>query len=575
MTVRHKVEVSDPHAHLVRISSTFFAESGARLPDPLVLVMPVWTPGSYLVREYSRCVEDLRAGDHRVAKVRKNAWAVHHGGGTEVTVTYELYCNDLSVRTNHVDTGHLLLNGAATFTYAEHAPQQGAEVTLALPDGWSVASALPRAGLSPRVLVARDHDQLVDSPIHAGHRHTEAFEVLGKPHTFVVWGEAPAARWADVVRDTARIIEVEATLFGGLPYDAYTFFWMLSPRARGGLEHENSTTLSISPAAFEDRHGYLDTLSLVAHEFLHLWNVKRIRPAALTPYRYEEESYTRLLWWFEGATSYFDWRVLRLAGLCSVDEYLAHLAEAIVRLEDTPGRHRQSAAEASFDAWIKLYRADENTVNSTVSYYLKGELVCALLDVEIRARTAGARGLDDVLVELWRSFGKEGRPVPEDAMPGVFARVAGAPMDDVLAAWVDGRGELPFAEVFGKLGLEVAREVRARGAMGVRLRAADGKAFVASVLRARPAHKGGVEVGDEIVAIDDRRVEGGKLDEALAGRPPGATVDVTVGRDGVLRRISVTLDAPSADRIHLRLAERASSEQRNLLAAWLHGLPGR
>jgi predicted metalloprotease with PDZ domain len=283
-----------------------------------------------------------------------------------------------------------------------------------------------------------------------------------------------------------------------------------------------------------------------------------------------------LLWWFEGGTSYFDWRILRLAGLCTADEYLEHLGDELARLEDTPGRLLQSSSEASFDAWIKLYRADENTVNSTVSYYLKGEIVCALLDVEMRARTGGERGLDQVLVELWRSYGKEGRPVPEDAMPAIFERVAGESMHDVLDPWVDGRGELPIDAILAKVGLELRRDNgKRRGGLGLRLRTSDGKAIVAAVLRNRPAHAAGIDVGDEIVAIGDRRIEGGKLDPALVGRTPGTKVDVEVAREGIVRKMSVTLDAPPSDRVKISLAEGATPTQRALLQGWLLGLPTR
>lgn len=580
MPVRHKVSISDAHAHLVTVTTTFSAPPGATLPDPLVVAMPVWTPGSYLVREYARCVEAPRAEASGRAlaptKVRKNAWSIPHGGATEVTFAYELYCNDLTVRTNHVDDTHLFLNGASTFTFATHAKDEGAEVELDVPDGFRISTALPR-GDSPRVHRARDFDELVDCPILAGKHETRSFDVLGKRHWFAIQGDAPSADWDEVVRDTRTIIEVEAKMMGGLPYDEYGFLWLLTSKTRGGLEHATSTALTVPPASFDDRKGYLDTLSLVAHEFLHLWNVKRIRPAGLAPYRYEEENYTRLLWWFEGATSYFDWRILRLAGLCSVDEYLEHLGDEIARLEDTPGRAAQSASEASFDAWIKLYRADENTLNSTVSYYLKGEIVCALLDVEMRARTKGERGLDHVLAELWRVYGVEGKPVPEDGMATVLDRVAGVSMRDVLAPWVDGRGELPIDDVLAKMGLRVSRErngKRARGSLGVRLRTNEGRAFVSAVLRGRAGHRAGLDAGDEIVAVAGRRVEGGRVDSALAGRAPGSAIELLVVRDGATRAVNVVLDPPIADRVRITSAEGATAAQRALLSGWLHGTPG-
>jgi predicted metalloprotease with PDZ domain len=583
MPVRHKITPSDPNAHLVTIASTFSAGDGA-LPDPLVVSMPVWTPGSYLVREYARNVEVPRAtsnADHAVTvtKVRKNAWSIAHGGATEVTFTYELYCNDVTVRTNHVDATHVYLNGAATFMTAAHDPHAGAEIAIDVPTGWKIATALAHTGTSTApTLRAASFDELVDSPLHVADHGTRTFDVLGKTHHFAVWGDAPAANWDDVVRDTRTIIETEARFFGGkLPYDVYTFLWLVTPRNRGGLEHRASTTLTVQPHLFDDRKGYLDVLSLVAHEFFHLWNVKRIRPQGLFPYRYEEENYTRLLWWFEGATSYYDWRTLRVSGLCTVDEYLEHLGEEIGRLEDIPGRMQQSASEASFDAWIKLYRADENTVNSTVSYYLKGEIICALLDVEMRARTAGQRGLDDVLAELWRGHGMEEKPVPEDGMPALFERVAGVSMSDVLSAWVDGRGDLPIDQTLARVGLKMIRErgpdKKQKPSLGLRMRTSEGRAIVSSVLRGRGAHKGGIDTGDEIVAVGGKRVENGKLDATLIGRATGSPIDVVVSRDGVIRTVQCTLDQPTTDKVKIVIAEGASAAQRSLLEGWLHGTP--
>jgi predicted metalloprotease with PDZ domain len=581
MAVRHKVSIADSNAHLVTVSSTFTAAPGAVLPDPLIVAMPVWTPGSYLVREYARCVEAPRAtsADGRALKAektRKNAWAIHHGGATELTFAYELYCNDLSVRTNHVDATHLFLNGAAAFTFAAHAPTEGADLALELPEGWLVETSLPPAENGHR---ASSFDELCDSPIHAGRHRTKTFDAAGKRHSFSIWGDPIAMDWDDVARDTKLLVETEAKMLGGLPHDGYSFLWMITPKNRGGLEHRSSCALTVPASSFDDRKSYLDVLSLVAHEYLHLWNVKRIRPAGLTPYRYEEENYTKLLWWFEGATSYFDWRILRLSGIASSEEYLEHLADEIGRLEDTPGRMQQSASEASFDAWIKLYRADENTVNSTVSYYLKGEIVCAMLDLEIRARTAGERGLDHVLQELWRAYGVEEKPVPEDGLALVVERVAGSSMREELDAWVDGRSELPIGESLAKVGLEIVRDGngrKSRGSLGIRLRAlseSNCRAIVTSVMRGRPAHKAGLDAGDEIVAIGGKRIEGGKLDSSLAGKTPGTKVEIVNARDGKLRTLEAVLDAPPGDRLRIRTIDKASAAQKALLQGWLQGMP--
>ncbi len=312
------------------------------------------------------------------------------------------YCGELTVRTNHVDATHLYLNGASTFVCPKNhldasrsSPQQAGtpiEVELDVPEGWRIATPLEM--ISPRRFRAKNFDVLVDSPIEAGLFREATTLAASRRHTFAIWPErsitdASTARLLDA---TKTIVETEASLFGGdLPHDGYTFLLHLSPRSRGGLEHLTSSSLIASENAFDSREGFLDLLSLISHEYFHLWNVKRIRPAGLTPYRYEEENYTRLLWWFEGGTSYFDWRILRLAKLCTVDEYLDHVAGELVYLDATPGRLVHPLEAASFDAWIKLYRPDENTPNSTVSYYRKGELVNLIFDLEIRERTQGRR----------------------------------------------------------------------------------------------------------------------------------------------------------------------------------------
>ncbi len=350
--------------------------------------MPVWTPGSYLIREYSRHLAAFTVeAPGRAAKVRKNAWQIETGGAARVVIRYRVYAGELTVRTNHVDESHAFLVGAALFLGVEGHEELGARVEVVAPRGWRAATSLPSApphGVGDEVLrfEAPTFDALVDSPIELGTHREERFEAVGVPHRYSLWpaklvSDADARRLVD---DTRTILETEAKLFGGtLPYDTYELLLHLSPRGRGGLEHNASAALIAAPGSFATRDGYLDLLSLVAHEAFHVWNIKRIRPAELTPYRYGQECYTRLLWWFEGGTSYYDWRVLALSRLCTVDEYLDHLASEIAYLDQTPGRLVHALEDASYDAWIKLYRPDENSQNSSVSYYRKGEVVCALL----------------------------------------------------------------------------------------------------------------------------------------------------------------------------------------------------
>lgn len=576
LRVVHRVAIPSPQTHLVHVETTMEGDGG-ELPSELTLFMPVWTPGSYLVREYARHVEGFEAdGPARARKIRKNAWRITTGGGRRVTVRYRVHANELTVRTSHVDDSHAFLVGAALFLGVEGMERLGARVEIAAPAGWKVATSLPASASGG--FDAADFDALVDAPFEIGTHREERFEVLGKPHRYALW-PAAAVGDADVrrlVADTRSILETEARLFGGahptLPYGAYDLLLHLSSRGRGGLEHGASAALVASPAAFHTREGYLDLLSLVAHEVFHAWNVKRIRPAGLAPYRYQEECYTRLLWWFEGATSYYDWRTLRLARLCTVEEYLEHLAGEIAYVEQTPGRLVHPLEEASFDAWIKLYRPDENSPNSTISYYRKGEIVCALLDLEIRARSDGKASLDRVLPLLWEEYGAKGRPVPEDGMQALIERATGVALGDRFDAWIRSAAEIDVTAALARIGLAVERSSKADGpgcSLGVRMRGDPGRAIVASVVRDAAAYRAGIDPGDEIVAIGGARVEGPVLEATLRGRSPGDAVDVLLTRDGRMTQRRVTLDPAKPDRFKIVALRDAPATARAGLAAWL------
>lgn len=542
--------------------------------------MPSWTPGSYLVREYARHVEGLRATAlERACGVRKTAkdtWAIAHGGASEVTVEYAVYAHELTVRTNHVSDTHGYFNGAAVFVRPVKDPSfdwdaLSIELELHKPDpSWSIATGLPRVeSKGENVFVAKDFDQLVDCPVDVGVHERHEFVVESKPHEIVLWGSPNRADRERLVRDVSKIVATESAMFGGLPYDRYLFLLHLAPGGRGGLEHDNSTALLASPDAFESESGYEDLLSLFAHEFFHLWQVKRTRPAGLRPYRYEGENYTRMLWLFEGGTSYYDWLTLRRAQLVTPKKYLEHLASEIARLEETPGRFAQTVEEASFDAWIKLYRPDEHSVNSTVSYYLKGEIVCALLDLELRARSKGEKSLDDVIRYVWREFGQKLEGIPEDEVERVFAAATGVDVSDLIDAWVRSTQPLHYDEALAKMGLALRAKGSRGASLGVRTRSEGGRCVLASVLRDSAAERAGLSPGDEIVAIDGRRVDDSGLRRRLEARKPGESVELLFARRDWLQSTRVVLAEPSPEGYEIIAAHGASEGARALGAAWL------
>lgn len=566
--VRYQLRVLDPRGHLLGVRVSFVSP-----PEPLEVALPIWTPGSYLVREHARHLEGMtaRAGDEPLAveKVRKNGWRISHGGAPSVDVEYVLYAHERTVRTNHLDEDHLVVCGAAAFVLGAHARHEPATLTVDVPSEWTLVVPLDGEG---RTFEAPDYDALIDAPIYAGTGTVRAETIAGRPFTLVHHGPAPRADRPALARDVRRIVETETALLGGAPWDRYALVLLDDAPTRGGLEHENGAALTLGRGAYDDRGAVLDTLSLVAHEVLHAWNVKRIRPAALTPYDYDREQYTRALWWFEGGTSYFDHRILRLSGVCAIEEWLGHLGAQIGKLEETPGRLRQSLAEASFDAWIKAYRPDESTADTAVSYYLKGEVVCLLLDATIRVRTGGARCLDDALVALWERFGRTRRPVSDADLEATLGDVAGGSLADVLDPWVRGTGELPVDAVLAGLGLLVERHPGRRGALGVKSRTEHGRVVLTSVLRGRPGHAAGLAAGDEILAVDGVRVEG-RLDRALARKEPLATVSLVVDRRGHVRTVEATLDGTPAEKVRLVPTTTAPPATRALREAFLREAP--
>jgi predicted metalloprotease with PDZ domain len=578
LAITLRASVPSRATHLVHVDLTIAARDEG-LPDSIVLFMPVWTPGSYLVREYARHVEGLTARPPaEVRKIRKNAWRLRTGGIPHVNLSYLVYAGELSVRTNHVDETHAFFVGAGLFLAVEGHEQTPLRVEIVVPEGWHVATPLsegPRTEDRVRCYEVPSYEILVDSPFELG-THTDAsFEVLGVPHRVAICpGSAVAESDVQRLLDDARtLVHTIAKLFGGaLPYHVYQLLIHLRSQGRGGLEHRSSAALIAPACAFSTRAAYLDLLSLMAHEIFHAWNVKRIRPAGLVPHRYQEECYTRLLWWFEGATSYYDWRSLALARLCTVDEYLDHLAGEIAYLDQTPGRLVTALEDASYDAWIKLYRPDENTANSSVSYYRKGEVVCALLDLELRSRTGGRTTLDAVLGHLWTEYGAPERPVPEDAMQGIFEHVAQVSMGDLFDAWIRTAGEIDYAPTLARFGLSLARSARPDSppcSLGARLRADAGRALVTSVPRNSAGGRAGLAAGDEILAVAGLRIEGANVDAALRACTAGQTVEVHVSRDGRLCVKNVTLDPAKTDRVTLVAMRDAPESARLAFESWL------
>ncbi|PYS47619.1 MAG: peptidase M61 [Acidobacteria bacterium] len=412
------VSMSKPYTHLLEVEMRL--RRAAQLPSEINLIMPVWTPGSYLIREFERNVQDFAAMDASGGrallwqKTNKDTWRVETAGARDLRITYRVYANELTVRTNDLNDHHAFWNNAALLMYPDGYLKAPSTLTVVPFNDWRVATGLPPVEGRPNTFRAENFDILYDSPFEVSRFKVVSFEVRGVPHRIVIDGEGNYDL-ERMRRDVQRVVEAEVAMMGEIPYHDYTFILHSTNMGGGGLEHLNSTSLMMERNRFYSDSDWKGFLGLVSHEFFHLWNVKRIRPDALGPFDYTKENYTKLLWVAEGITDYYSGLLLRRAGLISEEDYLRRVAGNIQSLQATPGRLLMSAEEASFNSWIKEYRPDENSINSQISYYTKGALLGLLLDLEIRKLSKGAKSLDDVMRYLYTEFYKKNRNyTPED-----------------------------------------------------------------------------------------------------------------------------------------------------------------
>lgn len=589
------VEMSKPHTHLLEVEVRVKRAPTAQSPSSEVLVMPVWTPGSYLIREFERHVQDFAAKDAagqplQWEKIDKDHWRVTTNGASEWLATYRVYANELSVRTSELNSDHAFWNNATLLMYVDGYLKAPSTLHIFAPQPWKIATALPPAG-AKNTFRAESFDILYDSPVEVGSFKTISFDVKGVPHRIVIDGEGNYDPEL-MRRDVKKVVETEVELMGGeIPYHDYTFFLHLRSNAGGGLEHLNSTALgyprfaftfvattgstSAGPAA-QSQRSYRGFLSLVAHEFFHLWNVKRIRPDTLGPFDYTKENYTKLLWVAEGITDYYADRTLRNAGFISDKEFLATEARAIQALQHTPGRLEQSVEESSFDTWVKYYRQDENSINSQISYYEKGAILGMLLELEIRKRSNGAKSLDDVMRYLYREFYKKDRNYSPADFQRASEMVAGSSLEEFFAQYVRSTAELDYNGALAAAGLRLDTTGMTAGAkpvakayLGADLSQEGDRLMVSRVYAGSPAYEQGLNTGDQIVALDNRRVTRDSLDARLAEKSPGQLANLTIFRFDDLSYLPIRLGGTNPAPYRILPLENRTDEQKRVYRSWL------
>lgn len=600
-SIVYRIKPKAPKAHVFEVNCLIPSPD----PDGQVISFATWIPGSYMVRDFAKHVVRLWA--HRgevpvaVEKQDKSTWRCAPGVG-ELTISCEVYAWDLSVRGAHLDMTHGYFNGTSVFPRVHGKEDQPCIVEIQPPDGevyedWRVATAMTRAGAAPFGFGryrAADYDELMDHPVEMGCFSLGSFEAEGVIHDVAIYGRLRA----DIDRllhDLKTVCEQHIRFFGDTPpMNRYVFLVMALGEGYGGLEHRASTSLMCKrddlPRVGEKElsEGYRSFLGLASHEYFHTWNVKRIKPRAFIPYDLTQENYTRLLWAFEGITSYYDDLALIRSGLITAESYLELLGQMITRVWRAQGRYKQSVAESSFDAWTKFYKQDENSPNAIVSYYTKGALVALALDLTLRRDTGDQLSLDDVMRALWQRYGKIGEGVPEEGVESLVMELSGLNLKGFFDTCVHGTADPPLAELLAYVGVEfmlrpaesnkdkggkaagkAVELLAARPTLGVQLAPGSGEAKLAAVFDGSAAQAAGLSAGDVVIAVEGLKVTAADLEAKIAAYPVGATLSVHAFRRDELMEVKVTVQAPPNDTCVLKL--RSDVDEATLVrrAAWL------
>lgn len=577
--IRYEVRRPSPKEPTISVTVTVGGLTGG----PFELVFPSWLPGSYWIQDRVRNVSGMEGRSSAtgvavpVVRVDKARWRFDPGAHASVDAHFTIYGSDPRTSLWDASPDHLFLGSGFALPFVEGRRDEPLDLVLSVPPDWSVHTELPEVAHHPPTFRAADYAELIDSPVDAGHPETFLIHPLGIPHRVVLCGSGGNYELDRLHRDIGRVVEASIRLFGDSPVPSYTFFYHMSPGRITGLEHARSTHILVPRSGFRTPSQYRTFLRVTAHEYLHLYNVKRIRPKAFEPFDYTREQYTRLLWAMEGTTDYLAWLVLRRAELTSPERALSDLAEKVHLYRRLPGRLRQSAEESSVAAWVDFYHPEGETPNRSVSYYLKGELLSLCLDLELRSRSGGAASLETVWRELWNSYGKPGRGLGEEELPEVIERVTRVPVGEFFRDHIAGAKELDFERYLGFAGLLLRPRPATRrpdddpepAYLGVETVNANGLVRFAWVLDGGPGRRAGLTPGDELVAVDGNRVAFEDWAKVMGRYAPGSPLELTVFRQGRLRSLPAVAGEAPPKELSIAPEKEASASARSLYEAWM------
>lgn len=562
MKINYIVEIEDPKTHIVKVTLKGKTPAAKKIQ----FFMPSWSPGSYLMREYGRNVRSLKAlnsnGEYLYFhQLTKSVWEVDWNKGEakateEFSFTYEVYCHELTVRTSHVDESHAFLHGPSYLMGVMDQELSDIEIEFKFPPLWMKLHTPLTAVESSRerfIYRADNYDELIDSPVEIGCHESDGFMAFGKEHHVIFYGDQYPHK-EDLKKDMKTIVETVGSHFGDIPYNHYYFITHFVKGLYGGLEHLNSTALHFDGRKLQNRKDYLNWLSLVAHEYFHTWNVKRIRPKELGPFDYLNENYTRMHWLTEGLTSFMDEVFVLRSGLCTLEEYLEMQTKNLVRYYDIPGKKFHSLEDSSFNAWVKLYRPDENSNNSSISYYLKGGLVFSTLHFEFVKQ---GKNINDLLQTLWKRYRdnpKEG--MTTDEVLDMIEKIAGTTVRNQFELRISTTEDIDFESYYQAIGCQFEWEQSPAPYVGVNWRFEDSRVFIKEVALDTPAYRAGLNAGDEILAVNKVRFAKEDVDALASVLTADTKYTVTFARLGKLHEAELTPSKCPSRLKNIKVVER-------------------
>jgi len=563
--IDYRLSMPEPHTHYYEVTIILKQTN----LDYLDLYMPVWTPGSYKVRDFSKNVENLFATSNNlnltIKKLSKNTWRVQTPQKSEVRITYKVYAYENSVRTSFLDMSHGYVNGASVFMTIKGLESLPIQLTIEPFRNWKKVSTSLTQG-KKLAYKATNYDELIDSPIEIGNHSSYYFEEDGVKYEIAFYGQTEADT-AQIFRGIQKIVKTTNSMMSEVPLKKYVFIIQNLTIGSGGLEHSNSTMIQMNRWTYENP---INFYGLVAHEYFHLWNAKRIRPLELSSFNYHSENYSKHLWLMEGFTSYYENLILMKADMMDLQTFLNKTASTINYIESQPGVKVQSISESSFDAWIKFYQPNENSSNSSVSYYSKGKIVALLLDLFIIDASKGERNLDDLLTLLYQEFYiSRASGYTEEELINSCSDIAGKDMKPFFEDYVYGLETPDYQRYFKSVGIKATLNEAINADFGAATTLSNGKLKITSVTREGSAYESGLNVNDEIIAIDGYRILKNELSIVLNSRKIGDRVSILIARDGLIKEIQVELLKSTTKRLNLSFRNSIIKEEKQNFGTWI------